>query len=1154
MARVDFKSGALFSSVGFMQFSQVNSYHAIASSESSAVHRLCLDAQKNTVFITDEDKLEQLTLNLKFYLPSHKIIVFPGLDVPPFEKLSPTAECISTRIKALIELIDIANSSNPAILLTTPDACLRKIMPPQALKSQLLKLAVGNKVSRDDILHHLVDKGFKRYINACHPGEFSIRGSIIDFVIDSGGFGYRVDFFGNNIESIKTYDTYTQLSSERISDINISPVSEIALSPQITETFINKLRTQFGLKYDFLVESLKEGIAYPGIENLLSLFYSELSSIFDYVDERWQLVYDFEVHDVFEKTQEHIFELHAVREKFQGKSYEHDLPLIKLEDLYLKHEQITQVAKGLESFRLSTFEAGDLHYKLGENFALKSTAMGRYVVDVLQEYLTNKPSGLKCLVACFSEGSLARIQKQLQDHEIPTTVLQSFDELQSMHPRQLGLVNLQIENGYYDLRNDVHIISEQDIFGERLSRKNKQKRTGGNVFTELASFTEGEAVVHQEHGIGIFEGLATLEIKGVKRDFAQLRYAGGDKFYLPVENLELLTKYGSSDDVQLDKLGASAWQSRKAKLKNRIKVAAEYLLKIAAERKLAQAEVFEMPHGAYEEFCNTFKFVETEDQQNAIEDVINDLHSGKPMDRLICGDVGFGKTEVALRAAFMALASGVNNQVAVLVPTTLLSRQHYATFSDRLANFPFRVQQLSKFTSRSDIKLIKKGLEDGSVDLVIGTHALLAKDVKFRKLALLIVDEEQHFGVAQKEKLKELKANCNILTLSATPIPRTLQMSLLGVKDLSVIATPPRERLPIKTHVMPYDQVTIREAILREYSRGGRVFYVTPRISYIDGICDNLSKLLPEVKIRHAHGSMTPAELDTIMNDFYDGKFHVLVSTTIVESGLDIPSANTIIIDRSHMFGLSQLYQIRGRVGRSNQQAFAYLTYPPGIKLGGLSQKKLLILQSLDSLGAGFNIASHDMDLRGYGNILGDEQSGHIKEVGVELYQHMLEETMASMRTGGEDVEMSDDWSPTLSIGVAVQIPESYIPDAALRIAMYRRIASVTTEESLEALAVEMIDRFGTPLKEVENLLDIIKLKIKAKALNIEKIELGEKALVIAFKDQSPANPSSILDYVARNPFGVKIGSNSRLLVDLAVLKKTDVTLAIENILAQLAC
>lgn len=1135
-----------------MQFSQAKVCHAIASAEASAVHKLFKGNDKNILLITYEDKLEQLALNLKFYLPSHKIIIFPALDVLPFEKLSPSPECVAERIKALIGLVEATENGHRVVLITTADATLRKIITPQTLKGQLLKLKVGDKISRDTILHHLVDKGFKRYINACHAGEFSIRGSIIDFVTDSQGHGFRVDFFGDNIESIKTYDAYTQLSVERICEINIAPVSEIALNPQTIETFSSKLRTQFGLKYDFLIENLKEGIYYPGIENLLCLFYQELGTIFNYLSPNWQIVYDFDINNVFEDTYKHFTELHQMREKFLGKANEYDLPLMPLESMYLNLNAWANMARNFESYRFTSFEVREQNYKLGENFNLHSSTQGKYSVDILKEYLANKPANLRCCVACFSEGSLARIQKQLLDQEISVAVVSSFEELLSLSPNQLGITLLQVESGYYDLSNNVHIISEQDVFGERLSRKANKKRAEKNVFTELTSFSEGEAIVHQEHGIGIFEGLVSLEVKGVKRDFVQLRYAGNDKFYLPVENLELLTKYGSSDDVVLDKLGAISWQSRKAKLKNRIKVAAEYLLKIAAERKLAESEVFEMPHGAYEEFCNTFKFVETDDQQNAIEDVINDLHSGRPMDRLICGDVGFGKTEVALRAAFMALASGNHNQVAVLVPTTLLSRQHFATFTERLANFPFNVKQLSKFTPRSEIKLIKKGLEEGSVDLVIGTHSLLAKDVKFKKLALLIIDEEQHFGVAQKEKLKELKTNCNVLTLSATPIPRTLQMSLLGVKDLSVIATPPRERLPIKTHVMPYDQVTIREAILREYSRGGRVFYVTPRISYIDGICDNLAKLMPEIKVRYAHGAMTPSELDNIMNDFYDGKFHVLVSTTIVESGLDIPSANTIIIDRSHMFGLSQLYQIRGRVGRSNQQAFAYLTYPPGMKLGDLSQKKLLILQSLDSLGAGFNIASHDMDLRGYGNILGDEQSGHIKEVGVELYQHMLEETINAMRSDKEAEVVPDEWSPTLNLGISIQIPQDYIPDASLRIAMYRRIASINVSDELEALTVEMVDRFGNFPLEVENLFAIIRLKIKAKALNIEKIELGEKALVITFKDQNPANPSKVLDYVARNPFGVKIGSNSRLLVSITKELESNLAKGIEGILLQL--
>ncbi|MBY0420765.1 MAG: transcription-repair coupling factor, partial [Parvularculaceae bacterium] len=584
---------------------------------------------------------------------------------------------------------------------------------------------------------------------------------------------------------------------------------------------------------------------------------------------------------------------------------------------------------------------------------------------------------------------------------------------------------------------DLAILSEQDILGDRLVRRGRRKRAE-NFLTEASSLMVGDLVVHVEHGVARYLGLKTLDVAGAPHDCLQLEYAGGSKLFLPVENIELLSRFGSDDpDAPLDKLGGAAWQSRKARIKARIKMLAEQLIAIAAKRELKTVGAILPGQGVYDEFCARFPYAETEDQENAIADVVEDLAKGRPMDRLVCGDVGFGKTEVALRAAFIVAMTG--RQVAVIAPTTLLARQHFKRFTERFKGFPVKVAALSRLVSAAESEKVRQGLKSGDVDLVIGTHALLAKSVEFRDLGLLVVDEEQHFGVKHKERLKEFRADTHVLTLTATPIPRTLQLAMSGIRDLSLISTPPVDRLAVRTTVGPFDPVVARETLLREHFRGGQSFYVAPRIADLAGVAEFLDVQVPEIKYKIAHGQMAGGELEDIMNAFYDGKFDVLVSTTIIESGLDISTANTMIVHHADQFGLAQLYQLRGRVGRAKLRAYAYLTTSPRKILTEAAERRLKVMQSLDTLGAGFTLASHDLDIRGAGNLLGEEQSGQVKEVGVELYQHMLEEAVTALRQGGED-KGDGQWSPTISIGAAVLIPEDYVADLDVRMGLYRRL------------------------------------------------------------------------------------------------------------------
>ena len=685
---------------------------------------------------------------------------------------------------------------------------------------------------------------------------------------------------------------------------------------------------------------------------------------------------------------------------------------------------------------------------------------------------------------------------------------------------------LGLENGFET--PDLAVIAEQDVLGDRLVRRRKARK-GSDVISEASALSPGDLVVHADHGIGRFVGLQAITVDGAPHDCLQLEYQGGDKLFLPVENIELLTRYGAEGtEAQLDKLGGAAWQARKARLKKRILDIADGLIKIAAERELKAAPVLTETDGAYDEFIARFPFEETDDQLNSIEAVTEDLAKGRPMDRLICGDVGFGKTEVALRAAFIAVMGG--KQVAVVVPTTLLARQHYKTFTDRFQGLPVRIDQASRLVPAKELSAVRERLKSGQTDIIVGTHALLAKTVQFNDLGLLIIDEEQHFGVQHKERLKQLKSDVHVLTLSATPIPRTLQLALTGVREMSIIATPPVDRLAVRTFITPFDPVTIREALLRERYRGGQSFYVCPRISDLDEIAEFLREHMPELKFTIAHGQMASSQLEDVMTAFYDRKFDVLLSTTIVESGLDIPTANTLIVHRADMFGLGQLYQLRGRVGRSKTRAYALLTIPPNQKLTPAAEKRLKVLHSLDSLGAGFTLASHDLDIRGAGNLLGEEQSGHIREVGFELYQQMLEEAVASLREGVGVEERAEQWSPQINTGSAVLIPESYVSDLQARLGLYRRLSGLTERDEIEAFAAELVDRFGSLPEEVKHLLAVVQIKGYCRKASVAQIEAGPKGAVLTFRQNRFANPAGLVVLISENPELLKMQQDHKLV------------------------
>ena len=744
-----------------------------------------------------------------------------------------------------------------------------------------------------------------------------------------------------------------------------------------------------------------------------------------------------------------------------------------------------------------------------------------------------------------TSGSCERLAGLMRDRHYPLQAADTFDEALQNSP---AVLVAPFENGF--ATDDFIVITETDILGSRIIRPAK-KRKSQDFLTDLTTLNTDDLVVHQTHGIGRFKGLTPLQIAGAAHDCLCLEYDGGDKLFIPVENMDVLSRYGTGDSAALDKLGSLSFTTRKERVKKDLFEMAEQLMNTASLRALKTTERILAPHGLYQEFCARFPYSETDDQARTISEIESDLATGHPMDRLVCGDVGFGKTEVAMRAAFLAVMSGY--QVAVIVPTTLLARQHTHNFLERFQNFPVRIAGLSRLTPTTKAHQIHEELKKGMLDIVIGTHALLSKSISFKNLGLVIVDEEQHFGVAHKEKLKELKQGVHVLTLTATPIPRTLQLSLSGVRELSVIATPPVDRLSVKTFVTPFDPVIIKEALLREHFRGGQTFFVCPRISDMAEVSDMLSKIVPDIRVVSAHGQMSPAKLEKIMTDFSDKKYDVLLATSIVESGLDIASVNTIIIYRADMFGLAALYQLRGRVGRGKLRAYAYLTTPPHQRLGDTAQKRLTVMQSLDSLGAGFALASHDLDIRGAGNLLGQEQSGHIREVGVALYQKMLSDAIRTLKEKGAPDKSDNDYSPQISVGLPVLIPADYIPDLDLRLNPYHRIGEITDMAEIESMRAELTDRFGAYPPEVENLFQTIELKLLAKSVHIEKLEAGPKGASLSFYKNIFPNPAGLIRYIESQMGTIRIRPDQKLIVMRPWKTPTDRLTGVRNIIKKLA-
>jgi transcription-repair coupling factor (superfamily II helicase) len=1080
------------------------------------------------VICRDGQRMAALAQAFRFFGPDIEVMEFPAWDCLPYDRVSPHAGVVAQRMTALSRLTRVKGRDRPSVLLTTVNAALQRVPSREFVATHALSIAPGNVLGMTSIVEWLELNGFVRAATVREPGEYAVRGGILDLFAPGMDMPARLDFFGDSLETIRAFDAQSQRSETVLRSLDLVPVSEFQL---VAET-IRRFRTGYVAASgavapgDLLYEAVSEGRRYPGMEHWLPLFHQAMETLLDYLPGT-PIAVEPLAEDAARERLTMIADYYEARREGLKDAAATPYKPLAADRLYLAEKEWHGLLDRAALARLTPFAVPDdgnvidTGARAGRIFAAERAESGANVFKAVSQHVTALQGvGKRVAVALWSEGARERMRHVLTDHKLLNlTDVESWPQAIALPKTTVAMAVLGIESGFET--DTAAVISEQDILGDRLVRPRRASRRAENFVAEISSLSPGDIVVHVDHGIGRFVGLQAIEAAGAPHDCLEIHYAESAKLYLPVENIELLSRYGAEQaNVELDRLGGGNWQARKARMKSRIREIAGELIKVAAERQLREAPKLATAPGAYDEFCAGFPYEETDDQLAAIDAVIVDLAVGRPMDRLICGDVGFGKTEVALRASFLAAING--KQVAVIVPTTLLARQHFNTFSERFRGFPVHVAQASRLVSAGDFTAAKRGLADGSIDIVVGTHALLGKGIAFKDLGLLIVDEEQHFGVAHKEKLKQLRSEVHVLTLTATPIPRTLQLALTGVRDLSVIASPPVDRLAVRTFVSPFDPLVVREALLRERYRGGQSFYVCPRIEDLAGAKDFLDKNVPEVRVAVAHGQMPPKMLDDVMTAFYDGKYDVLLSTAIVESGLDIPTANTLIVHRADRFGLAQLYQLRGRVGRAKLRAYALLTLPVQAKITPQAEKRLKVLQALDTLGAGFQLASHDLDIRGAGNLLGEEQSGHIKEVGFELYQQMLEEAVASLKAGVA-APVADRWSPQITIGTALLIPEDYVADLSARLSLYRRLADIEDERDIDSVAAELVDRFGKLPPEVEHLLQVVAIKGLCRRANVEKIEAGPKGAVLSFRDNLFANPEGLLAFIREQGSGVRM-------------------------------
>jgi transcription-repair coupling factor (superfamily II helicase) len=1081
---------------------------------SLAIAEAASAARRFTLLLTaDSQSAERLEQELRFFAPELPVLHFPDWETLPYDLFSPHQDIISQRIAALYRLPELKHG----VLVVPITTALHRLAPTRFLLGSSLVLDVGQKLDVEQMRTRLEASGYRCVDTVYEHGEFAVRGALIDLFPMGSKQPLRIDLFDDEIETLRTFDPETQRSIDKVDSIKLLPAREFPLEKKAITDFRGRFRERFDVDFRRcpIYQDLSTGITPAGIEYYIPLFFEETATLFDYLPQDTQV---FSLPGI-EKAAEQFW--NDARNRYEERRVDPERPLLPPADIFLPVEDCFARLKNWPRVVVSR---DDIEAGVGrERFTaqplpdLAIEAKAAEPLAALRRFIEEYPG--RVLFCAESAGRREVLLELLARLKLKPLEVAGWPAFVSGKER-LGICIAPLDEGL--LLDDLALVAESPLFGQRVMQRRRREKSrdgGDNVIKNLAELREGAPVVHIDHGVGRYLGLTTLEIEGQAAEFLALMYAEEAKLYVPVASLHLIARYTGSDDAlaPLHRLGSETWQKAKRKAAEQVRDVAAELLDIYARRAAREGYAFADPKADYATFSAGFPFEETPDQQAAIEAVHDDMLAAKPMDRLICGDVGFGKTEVAMRAAFIAVHGG--KQVAVLVPTTLLAQQHYNSFRDRFADWPVKVEVMSRFKSAKEVGEAMQQLAEGKVDIVIGTHKLLQGDVKFNNLGLVIIDEEHRFGVRQKEQLKALRSEVDILTLTATPIPRTLNMAVSGMRDLSIIATPPARRLSVRTFVMEQNNPTIKEALLRELLRGGQVYYLHNDVKTIEKCAADLAELVPEARIGIGHGQMRERELEQVMGDFYHKRFNVLIASTIIETGIDVPSANTIIIERADKFGLAQLHQLRGRVGRSHHQAYAYLLTPPRKQMTEDAQKRLEAISGAQDLGAGFLLATHDLEIRGAGELLGDGQSGQIQAVGFTLYMEMLERAVKAIRKGEQpNLEQPLGGGPEINLRVPALIPEDYLPDVHTRLILYKRIANAADEDGLKELQVEMIDRFGLLPEPSKNLVRLTLLKLQAEKLGIKKVDAGPQGGRLEFAADTCVDPLTLIRLIQSQP------------------------------------
>jgi transcription-repair coupling factor (superfamily II helicase) len=1095
----------------------------------------------------DTQRAHALEDELRIFAGTLPVLHFPDWETLPYDVFSPHPDIVSQRVAALYQLPTVRRG----VLVVSAATLMQRITPRSHIAGAGLMLRKGQKLDLATEQRRLEASGYRHVPQVAEPGDFAVRGALIDIFPMGARDPYRIELFDDEVDSIRSFDPETQRSQQQVEKVELLPAREFPVTDDAAKAFRSRLRERFPIDVRRcpLYQDMKECVTPGGIEYYLPLFFEHTATLFDYLADDTLFV----LGEGSSEATEQFWTQTA--ERYDQRAHDIERPVLPPAELYLSPERLREQLN--KRLRVEVVDSGHEHaVTVGTQPApeLPLNRKGEEPGTSLRHFIEHYPG--RVLIAADSAGRREALLEQLATVGLRPQNVEGWPAfLADVHPQTITIAPL--EQGFALTQPAITVLTERELFGERVRTERKRRRGAARdpdaIIRDLTELSIGSPIVHVDHGVGRYQGLVSMELGGMAGEFLTIEYAKGDKLYVPVAQLGLVSRYsGTAPELApLHSLGGDAWERARKKAAEKVRDVAAELLAIYAQREARGGESLPIDRQLVEEFGSSFPFEETPDQLYAIEAVLNDLAAPRAMDRVICGDVGFGKTEVALRAAFAAATAG--KQVAVLVPTTLLAQQHYRNFADRFADWPVRVDVLSRFRSTKEVNEALKRLTDGQIDVIVGTHKLLQPDIKFKQLGLVIVDEEQRFGVRQKEQLKKLRAEVDLLTMTATPIPRTLNMAMSGLRDLSLIATPPQHRMAVRTFISSWEPALIREAFQRELQRGGQVYFLHNEVESIERTAREVQELVPDARVGIAHGQMPERELEQVMADFHRQRFNVLVCTTIIETGIDIPTANTIIIDRADRFGLAQLHQLRGRVGRSHHRAYAYLIVPDRKSITADAEKRLEALASLEELGVGFTLATHDLEIRGAGELLGDEQSGQIQEIGFGLYTELLERAVRALKSGKvPDFDLSSEHETEVELHLPALIPDDYLPDVHARLTLYKRIASARDEASLRELQVEMIDRFGLLPDAVKQLFAIASLKLMATPLGIRKLDFGANGGRITFRDKPDVEPMAIIRLIQTYPRVYKLDGQDKLKILLELPGASERIRAAEEVLAQL--